>query len=90
MLAVAGASYFVGHKLSNRGHYQRWGICAEPAGLVHITIVSRFSCSPPTRYAWQVPLALVILFGGLGVAVVTSGDRLRPRGAVRTRRPVRA
>jgi hypothetical protein len=90
VLAVAGASYFVGHKLSNPDHYQRWGICSTPTTVIHVTIIRQFSCSPPTRYAWQIPLALVILFGGLGVAVVISGDRLRPRAAVKQPRLARA
>jgi peptidoglycan/LPS O-acetylase OafA/YrhL len=74
LLVIAGASYFVSHKLSNPDHY-RYGECVyPPRGLI-----VGHDCRPPTRAAWQIPAAILIAAAGLGVAAVIAGPRPRRR-----------
>jgi hypothetical protein len=70
--AIAGAGYLVSHKLSNPDHYAYGGCPFQ--GIDH---GFPRPCRPPTRAPWQIPLAIVIAVGGLGVAVVVVGDGRR-------------
>ena len=72
VLAIAGTAYLVSHKLSNPDDY-RYGSCPFHFAMEPLP------CSPPTRAAWQIPLAIVIAVGGLGAALVVAGERPRRR-----------
>jgi hypothetical protein len=75
MVAIAGPAYLGTHKLSNPDHYA-YGVCPWSGTIEHGYLRS---CSPPTRFAWQIPLALVIGIGGVGAAVALTTKR-RPGG----------
>jgi hypothetical protein len=76
VLAFAGSSYLVGRQLNNPDHY-KYGVCPWYGQALHGPLRS---CRLPTRATWQIPLAVVILLGGLGTAVLVAGERPR-RGA---------
>jgi hypothetical protein len=69
VLAIAGTAYLGSHKLSNPDHYQ-YGGCPWYGVVSH---GFPRSCSPPTRAAWQIPLAIAVF--GLGAAVVVTDRR---------------
>ena len=71
LLAIAGTAYLVTHKLSNPDGYQ-YGICTWYGQVLHGPLRA---CGPPTRAAWQIPLAVVIGLGGLGAAVTVTRRR---------------
>ena len=75
VLAVAGAVYLGSHKLSNPDHY-RYGGCFSQNFINHGWPLQ---CSPPTRAAWQIPVAILIGTVGLGAAAVVGGERRRRR-----------
>ena len=77
VLAVAGTSYLVSHKLSNPDH-SRYGECPWYGVVSH---GFPRACRPQTRAAWQIPLAIVIAVGGLGAAVMVAGERPRRRAS---------
>ena len=85
LLAIAGAAYLGSHKLSNPSHYQ-YGECFHPAGLYHGPIQT-LGCMPPTRAAWQIPLAIVIGVGGLGAAILITRRPGRPQHLTAYRPP---
>jgi hypothetical protein len=70
VLAIAGAAYLGTHRLSNPDHYA-YGGCPWYGEVLHGPLRS---CSPPTRFAWQIPLAVVIGIGGLGAAMALGGS----------------
>ncbi len=75
LLTIAGTAYLVTRKLSNPDGYQ-YGVCPWYGQISHGPLRT---CGPPTRAAWQIPLAVVIGLGGLGAAVaVTSRRPSRP------------
>ena len=78
LVALAGAIYFGGHKLSNPDHYSAvgGGLCNRPVYGELIGGPPR--CSPPTRVAWQIPLAALLAVVALG-AVLAAGADVRPR-----------
>jgi hypothetical protein len=78
LVALAGALYFGGHKLSNPDHYSAvgGGICNRPFNGVHME--GPPPCSPPTRAAWQIPLAVLLAAVALG-AVLASANELPGR-----------
>ena len=78
LLAIAGTAYLGTHKLSNPDHYA-YGVCPWYGRIQHG--LPR-SCSPPTHFAWQIPLAVVIGIGGLGATVVLAGRRPRRHAGV--------
>ena len=69
-LAVAGTAYLGSHKLSNPDHY-RYGGCYR----TFFTHGFPPRCNPPTRAAWQIPLAIAIGVVGLGSALAVAGKR---------------
>jgi uncharacterized membrane protein len=71
LVALAGAIYFAGHKLSNPDHYQ-YGGCPWYGVVSH---GFPRSCSPPTRATRQIPLAVAIAVFGLGAAVAVTERR---------------
>jgi hypothetical protein len=74
LLAAAGAGYLVSHRLSNPDHYA-YGSCFHgPYTIVHGLIIQHGSCNPPSRAAWQIPLAVALAILGLGAAVAVAGD----------------
>jgi hypothetical protein len=75
VVAITGTAYLGSHKLSKHGDYA-YGSCGFQSG-VQIVRSGDF-CGPPTRGAWQVPLALVIAVLGLGAAVAVAGRPWRP------------
>jgi hypothetical protein len=79
LVALAGALYFGGHKFSNPDHYSPvgGGLCNRP---FYGDVITRLPqpCSPPTRAAWQIPLAALLAAVALG-AVVAAGADVRPR-----------
>jgi hypothetical protein len=75
VLAIAGTSYLVSHRLNNPDHY-RYGVCPWYG---HPSHGPPRSCRPPARAPWQIPLAVVIMLGGLGTAVLVAGERPRRR-----------
>jgi len=74
VLAIAGTAYLGSHKLSNPDHYA-YGSCGYQ-GLIQMP--APHNCSPPTRAAWQIPLAVVIAVIGIGAAVAVAKPRQRP------------
>ena len=82
VLAVSGTAYLVSHKLSNPDHYSAVGrgLCNRPS--YGELMGGPPPCSPPTRAAWQIPIAIVIAAVGLGAAVKVAGER-RPWRHVR-------
>jgi hypothetical protein len=74
LVAIAGATYLGTHRFNNPYHYD-YGDCVAPQGIFH----GYRSCSRPSLFAWQIPLALVIGVGGVGVAVALTS---RGRGDV--------
>jgi len=83
LVALAGAIYFGSHKLDNPDHYHALISDGGPGcvypGPVRVTHGLRPACSPPTRAAWQIPLAVLLAAVALG-AVLAAGDvRPRPR-----------
>jgi hypothetical protein len=88
LVTVALTAFLVSHKLSNPDHYQVGG-CPFPVTIVHGPIQG-FSCRPPSRAAWQIPLAIVIALGGLGAAAaLTSRRSWRHAGGPEERRVLR-
>ena len=83
VLAIAGTAYLVSNRLSNPDHYQPYGggVCADQVYIISPVQGGR-PCRPPTRAAWQIPLALAIATLGLGIAVKVAGQR-RPWRHVR-------
>ena len=77
VLSIAGAAYLGSHELSNPDHYA-YGGCPSQAFVNHGWLLP---CRPPTRSAWQTPLAITIAALGLGAAVKIAGGR--PRRYVR-------
>jgi hypothetical protein len=83
LVALAGSIYFVGHKLDNPDHYQSLPSKGGP-GCVYYTgpglIIGHQAppCSPPTRAAWQIPLAVLLAAVALG-AVLASANELPGR-----------
>jgi len=77
VLAIAGTAYLSSHRLSNPDHYA-YGSCGDqgPIQLVH---AGYSYCSPPTRAAWQIPLAVVIAILGSGAAIAVASRPCRPR-----------
>jgi hypothetical protein len=71
VLAIAGTAYLGSHKLSNPDHYQ-YGGCPWYGVVSHGFLRS---CSPPTRAAWQIPLAAAIAVFGLGAAAAVTERR---------------
>jgi hypothetical protein len=71
LLAVAGAFYLSGHKLNNPDHYRFAGCPSQ--GFVYHDVPP--PCMPPTRAAWQIPLAVMVTLIGLGAAVTVAGER---------------
>ena len=63
------------HKLSNPDHY-RYGGCFSQNLINHGWPLQ---CLPPTRAAWQIPVAILIGTVGLGAAAVVGGERRRRR-----------
>jgi hypothetical protein len=89
LVTIALTGYLVSHKLSNPDHYQ-YGTCPWSGHVVHGSIIG-LSCRPPTRAAWQIPLAVVIAIGSLGsAAFVTSRRSWRRAGGPEERRVLRA
>jgi hypothetical protein len=78
LVALAGALYFGGHKLSNPDHYSAvaGGLCNRP--FYGVNLEGPRTCSPPTRAAWQIPLAALLAAVALG-AVVVAGADVSPR-----------
>jgi hypothetical protein len=70
VLAIAGAVYLVSNKLNNPDHY-RYGGC--PFKFTQEPL----PCSPPTRAAWQIPLAIVLAAVGLGAGIAITSERPR-------------
>jgi len=73
VLAVAGAAYLSSHKLDKHGDYA-YGYCPPHFGTTLIT-KSGPLCGPPTRGAWQIPLAVALAAFGLGAAAAVASDR---------------
>lgn len=71
IVAVAGAFYLGDHKLNNPDHYQFGGCPSQ--GFVYHDIPP--PCRPPTRAAWQIPLAIMVAVVGLGAAATVAGER---------------
>ena len=73
VMAIAGAAYLSSHKLDRHGDYA-YGSCPPHFGT---TLISRSGplCGPPTRGAWQIPLALLIGAVGLGAAILVMPKR---------------
>lgn len=85
LLSIAGAGYLLSHKLNNPDHFVYYtyrplpgyragqGYCGRfPTGGITHGIPGH--CEPPTRAAWQIPLAVVLVLAGLGaVGVVGPG-----------------
>lgn len=87
LLAIPTTAYLVSRKLSNPDHYQ-YGFCPSEGFVYHAPPPP---CSPPTRAAWQIPVAVVIAIGGLGAAVAVASTRSRRHaGAPEERRVLRA
>jgi hypothetical protein len=76
-LAIALAGFLISHKLSNPDHFS-YGGCPWFGTIRHGPVL-RSLCRPPTRAVWQIPVAVLLLAGGLGAAVVTAGRRPRRR-----------
>ena len=76
VLAVSGTAYLVSHKLSNPDHYSAagGGVCADQVYIMSPVQGGR-PCRPPTRAAWQIPLAILIAAVGSGAAVKAAGKR---------------
>jgi hypothetical protein len=72
LLAIAGASYLGSHKLESPDHYE-YGGCP-----FYFTHGPPPPCAPPTRAAWQIPVAVLIAVVGLGAAITVAGERPRP------------
>jgi hypothetical protein len=86
LVTVALTGFLVSHKLSNPDHYA-YGFCPDPIVGSHGYPPP---CRPPTQFAWQLPLAVVIALGGLGAAVaVTSRRSWRRPGGPEERRVLR-
>jgi hypothetical protein len=75
-LAVALAGFLISHRLSNPDHYA-YGTCPWLGHVYHGPYYP--SCRPPARAVWQIPLAVVLVAGGLGAAAVLAGPRPRRR-----------
>jgi hypothetical protein len=73
VLAFAGSSYLVSHRLNNPDHY-KYGVCPWYGQALHGPLRS---CRPPSRAAWQIPIAVLVMLGGLGTAVLVAGERPR-------------
>jgi hypothetical protein len=82
VLSIAGAGYLVSHDLSNPYHFVYYkyppltaqGYCGNNLPTGGITHGMHVRCEPPTRAAWQIPLAVLLAILGLGaVGVVGSG-----------------
>jgi hypothetical protein len=73
VVAIAGAGYLGIHKLGAPQNYA-FGRCSYPQGVYHGPIPT---CRPPTRLAWQLPVAVVVALGGLGAAVALGGSTER-------------
>lgn len=72
VLALGGAAYLGGHKLDNPGHYPS---CLYAPGR-HLEPTFH-ACSPPTRAAWQIPVATVLAALGLATAAALAGEPRR-------------
>jgi len=83
LLAIAGAAFLGSHKLSNPDHYQYGGCFSRD----YINNGWPLPCRPPTRAAWQIPLALLIGVGGLAAAVLITSKPRRPRQLTAYRPP---
>jgi hypothetical protein len=71
LLATApAASFLVSHRLSNPDHWA-YGGCPHPDYIIH----AYSPCRPPSQFAWQIPLAVVIALGGLGAAAAATSKR---------------
>lgn len=71
LAAIALTAFLVSHNLSNPDHYA-YGVCPWYG---HISHGYPPPCRPPTRAAWQIPLAVLIALGGLGAAVAVTSRR---------------
>ena len=84
LVALPAAIYVGSHKLSNPDNYQSLRSNGGP-GCVYTGVQSpRYSpllnppaCSPPTRAAWQIPLAVLLAAVALG-AVLAAGANEHP------------
>ena len=79
--AIAGAGYLLSHKLDNPDHfvYLRYAAAPQPPGycerfntgeVIHPGEAHVPPCQPPTRAAWQIPLAVLLAITGLGAAAM--------------------
>jgi hypothetical protein len=83
LLALAGAIYFGSHKLSNPDHYhalisEGGPGCVYP-GPVRVIWPHQVRCSPPTRAAWQIPLAVLLAAVALAAVLASANERPRRR-----------
>lgn len=73
LAAIGGAAYLGSHKLDKHGDYA-YGSCPPHFGTTLITSSGPY-CGPPTRGAWQSPVAILLGAFGLGAAVLVLGGR---------------
>ena len=85
LVALAGAIYFGSHRLSNPDHYHALisdggpgCVYPGPVRAVHGLIQSP-TCSPPTRAAWQIPLAVLLVAVALGAVLASANELPRRR-----------
>jgi hypothetical protein len=85
LVALPAAVYLGTHRLSNPDNYQSLPSNGGPGCVYNLPQPNHGDpppCSPPTRAAWQIPLAVVL--GAVCLGAVLAGANERPR-----RRPLR-
>jgi hypothetical protein len=83
LVALSGAIYFGSHKLNNPDHYHALisdggpgCVYPGPGRVIH---PHQFRCSPPTRAAWQIPLAVLLVAVALGAVLASANEFPRRR-----------
>ena len=86
LVALAGATDLVSHRLSNPDHYHALISdggpgCVYPGPHVLNWGIQQPTCSPPTRAAWQIPLAVLLAAVALGAVLAGADERPRRRSS---------